>query len=102
MASLWIREFAEVGNAPSASAGAGNIAVPKEPGTDQAVLSFTTTAQSAAFGTTTKFIRIYSSADFHYVVAANPTATTAGMKGKADTYIDLGVTAGHKIAAVTA
>lgn len=102
MATLWVREYTSVGAAPSASnTGAGNIPAPAEPGTDQTV-TFTTTTQSAAFASTTRFIRIVGSAAFHYVVGANPTATTSGMYAPANTPIDLAVTAGHKIAAVTA
>ena len=90
MATLWIREYS------AASA----IDVPVEPGTDQTV-TFTTTTQSAAFGTG-GLVTIIADAAFHYVVGANPTATTSNLKVPADTLLTMKVAAGQKIAAVTA
>jgi len=103
LSTLWIREYSQVGSAPSAvNSGAGNMPVFAEPGTDQTPLTFSTTAQSAAFATGTKFIVIVSSADFHYVVGSNPTATTNALKIPANAPLAIGVTAGHKIAAINA
>jgi hypothetical protein len=96
MATLWIREYNLKGDA-----GAGKAPIAKEPGADQTV-TFTTTTQSAAFAANTQFIAIIGSAAFHYVVGSNPTATTGGLKVPADTLLYIGVTGGHKIAAVTA
>lgn len=97
MATLWVREYKLIG-----SAGAGKIEVAQEPGTDQTPVTFTTTTQSAAFASDTQYIAIHGSAAFHYVVGSNPTATTGALKVPADTIVYIGVTGGHKIAAVTA
>lgn len=103
MATLWIREYTQTGDAGSLrSAGQGKAQIAQEPGTDQTPVTFTTTTQSAAFGNTTSYIGIVGSAAFHYVVGANPTATTNALKIPADTLVFIGVTPGHKIAAVTA
>jgi hypothetical protein len=98
MAKLWIREYQD-----SANAGAGR-AVPLafEPGTDQTPVTFSTSTQSAAFAATTRFITVTADAAFHYVVGANPTATTNAMKVPADTPWSIGVKAGQKIAVIAA
>lgn len=102
MATLWIREYSQTGDAGSSrSVGAGKAQIAQEPGTDQTV-SFTTTTQSSAFATGTTYIGIIGSAAFHYVVGSNPTATTSNLKVPADTLIYVGVTQGQKIAAVAA
>lgn len=102
MATLWIREYSNTGDAGSSrGAGAGKAQIAQEPGADQTV-TFTTTTQSTAFASGTTYIGMIGSAAFHYVVGSNPTATTAGLKVPADTLIYIGVTAGQKIAAVTA
>jgi len=98
MATLWVREYVDVG-----VAGAGRAApIPQEPGTDQTPVTFTTTAQSAAFGVGTKYIAIIASAAFHYVVGNNPAATTGALKVPADTLVHIGVKPGQKIAAIAA
>jgi hypothetical protein len=98
VATLWIREYRNSG-----VAGAGRaIQVPAEPGADQTPVTFTTSAQSAAFASTTTFIAIIGSAAFHYVVAANPTATTDALKVPANTLVHVGVLPGQKIAAIAA
>jgi hypothetical protein len=103
MATLWIREYSNTGDAGSSrGAGAGKAQIAQEPGTDQTAVTFSTSAQSAAFASGTTYIGIIGSAAFHYVVAANPTATTNALKVPADTLIFVGVTAGQKIAAIAA
>lgn len=108
MATLWIREFQAVGAAPRANdaggivPGSGTIPVAQEPGKDQTPVTFSTSAQSAAFGDDTLYIEMYGSAAFHYVVGPNPTATTNAMKVAADTSKVIGVAPGHKIAAIAA
>jgi len=103
MATLWVREYTQAANAGSAdSAGSGKLQFPQEPGTDQTAVTFTTSAQSAAFAVGTKFIRIAGSAAFHYVVGANPTATTNAAYVPATTPVFIGVTPGQKIAAIAA
>jgi hypothetical protein len=103
MATLWIREYAATGSAgTSPSAGAGKVQVAQEPGTDQTALTYTTSAASAAFGATTRYIGIISDGAFHYVVAAAPTATTNALMVPADTMLFVGVEPGQKIAAIAA
>lgn len=104
MATLWIRQYTSL---PRVDAGSSSrykdspqIAV--EPGVDLTPVTFSTTTASAAFAASTTYIAIIASAAFHYVVASNPTATTDALKVPADTLVFLGVTAGQKIAAVTA
>lgn len=98
MATLWIREYRDRGVAGAAR----EIQVPQEPGLADQTVTFTTSTQSAAFNSSTRFIAIIGSAAFHYVVGANPTATTSGLKVPADTITHIGVTPGQKIAAITA
>jgi hypothetical protein len=95
MAKLWVREY-------NALARSGSTQAAMEPGTDQTPVTFTTSAQSAAFATGTTYIGIIADAAFHYVVGSNPTATTNALKVPADTLIYVGVTPGQKIAAITA
>ncbi len=103
MATLWVREYSQAASAGSPlSAGAGKVQIAQEPGTDQSAVTFSTSAQSAAFAASTTYIAITANADFHYVVAANPTATTAALKVAAGTLLYIGVTPGHKIAAIAA
>jgi hypothetical protein len=106
MATLWIREYARVGfakqNSRQVSAGSGQIPVVQEPGTDQSPVTFTTSAQSAAFAADTAYVRCYSSDAFHYVVGANPTATTDHLKWPADAPLEIGVAPGQKIAVIAA
>lgn len=95
MSTLWIREYSGLARGGSAQA-------VQEPGTDQTAVTYSTSAQSAAFAAGTTVIGIISDAAFHYVVAANPTATTNALKVPADTLVYVGVTAGQKIAAIAA
>lgn len=98
MATLWIREFIDIGT----DGAKRHMPVMREPGTDQTPVTFSTSSQSAAFAASTRYIWIIGSAAFHYVVAANPTATTNALKIPADTLIWLAVTPGQKIAAIAA
>ena len=107
MATLWIREYENVGAAVAALPG-GTFATnfsPKElaqePGFDQTV-TFSASTQSSAFASSTRYIAIIGSAAFHYVVGLNPTATTSALKVPADTMLFIGVVAGQKIAAILA
>ena len=103
MSTLWVREYSQTATGGSpVSAGAGKMPVAQEPGTDQSPVTFTTSAQSAAFATGTTFIGIIGSGAFHYVVGSNPTATTNALKVPANTLVFIGVTAGQKIAAIDA
>lgn len=65
-------------------------------------MTFTTSTQSAAFGSTTSFVEVVSDADCHYVVGTNPTATTNAIKLMAGVSKFFGVEPGQKLAVVTA
>lgn len=93
MATLWIREYVNA---------AGSHEIAQEPGVDQTPVTYTTSVQSAAFGTAVRFIAIISDAAFHYVTGANPTATTGALKVPANTLLFIGVVPAHKIAAILA
>jgi hypothetical protein len=95
MAQLWIREYRALARNGSAQA-------PLEPGTDQSVVTFSASAQSAAFAAGTSFVALIADAAFHYVVGANPTATTGALKVPANTLMFIGATPGHKVAAIAA
>ena len=69
------------------------------PVTDQTV-TFTTTTQSATFNGKTKLIRIACASASHYLVGANPTATTSKALLPANTVEYLSVNPGDKIAFV--
>lgn len=98
MSTLWIREYQSLGGA----AGAGAPQVPQEPGIDQTPLTFSTSVASAAFAAGTRYIRAISDADFHYVIGTSPSATTGALKVPAGVWLDIGVEAGQKIAAINA
>lgn len=106
MAKLWIREYQKVpqiglANPAVAFAVAGEGSpMAQEPGVDQTPVTFTTSVASAPFAATTRYIVVVADADFHYVVAEIPTATTDGLPIPAMTPWAIGVTAGHKIAAI--
>ncbi len=103
MSTLWVREYANTGASDAGQSPVSRAAqVAMEPGTDQTPVTFSTSAQSAAFGATTTLIAVIADAAFHYVVAANPTATVNALKVPADTLVFIGVAAGHKIAAIEA
>lgn len=63
-------------------------------------VTFTTTTQSNAFNSATRFIRVTSPAICSIAIGSNPTATTSTMRMPADTVEYFGVTAGDKIAFV--
>jgi hypothetical protein len=106
MATLWVREYSLSGYAKGRRAGVevapAPLPIPAEPGTDQSAVTFSTSAQSAAFAADTTYIAIIGSAAFHYLVGKNPTATTGALKVPADTLVYLAVNPGDKIAAIAA
>ena len=77
----------------------GNVtSFPKQPGTDSKD-TYTTNVASAAFATTTKFIRVIADADAYYAFGLAPVATANSPFLSADRSEIFGVEAGHKIAA---
>ena len=96
MADLYIAEFASL---PDIKGGKAQIW--GEPGITTQKVTYSTTAQSAAFNAQTRFIAISSPGIFSYTVNDNPTATTSHFRVPADQILCFAVTPGHKIAAVT-
>jgi hypothetical protein len=63
-------------------------------------ITFTTTTQSAAFNSATRFIRVHPTSICSIAIGSSPTATTSTMRMAADQVEYFGVTAGDKIAFV--
>lgn len=104
MASLWIREYDKVPVARSFGFRSALAPSPmaKEPALADQRVTFAASVQSASFNVAAKFIALIADVPFHYVVGANPTATTNALKVPADTLIYIGVEPGQKIAAIAA
>jgi hypothetical protein len=68
----------------------------------QTPITFTTTTQSAAFATTTRYIMFHADAAFRWTIASNPTATANHSRMPADSPYHIQVQPGDKIAFVTA
>jgi hypothetical protein len=100
MAKIWITEYTTVG------ADAGGTPQPiarHPPAAVQAALAITgTSAQSAAFNAATRYVRLRSDAACHFVVAANPTATTDATPLDANAAEYFSVPAGFKLAVILA
>jgi len=112
MSNMYISEYSEIAHAANditknygqALQPAGiALQIPMEPPvTTPQKVTFTTSAQSAAFDDNVKFICIHLDADGHVAIGADPTATTSYRKLLAGVDYYVGVTAGHKIAAIDA
>ena len=61
-------------------------------------ITFSTSTQSAAFGGSTKLIRVVADADCRIKVGPNPTAVATGLLLKANVIEYFGVAAGEKLA----
>lgn len=98
MATLFVCEY----NVESWSAPVALPASP-EPAVATQKITFTTSTASAAFGATTRYVRVIADADFYFAFGAAPTAaTTSGAFMKANTVEYFRVNPGDKVAAVTA
>ena len=98
MATLYVSEFLRMSSDPRAV-----VPVAETPAlVDQAISISSTSAQSAAFGATTRFIRVQSDTACWLLFGANPTATNAKMPLAANVPEYFGVVAGQKVAAITA
>lgn len=97
MATLYISEYATVpklnGQLLLASAEPALV--------EQTVAISGTSAQSAAFNTNTKFVRIHTDAICSLKFGSSPTATTSGPRLAADSTEFFGVNAGDKVAVIT-
>lgn len=99
MATLWIREFDRAGESSNGS----GLQIPMEGSTRDQTVTFTTSAQSAAFNAATQYIGMISTVAFHYKVGSNPTATTSNLLVPANTMLFIGIgQGGLKVAAVAA
>lgn len=97
MALIDITEYSEL-----AMTGAGfKVMAGQEPGlTNQQVAIGGSSAQSAAFGDTTRFVRIHADASCRVAVGSNPTASSASMRIGAGGTEYLGVLPGLKLAVI--
>ncbi len=71
--------------------------IPLEPAVANQNVSFTTATQSVAFNASTRFVRLFSTANCHVVFGANPTATAAKQKLIAEVEYWRGVVPGQKV-----
>ncbi len=93
MATLHITEFSTLPR----DANGNTLLVGKMPAPTQAV-SYTSSAQSAAFASGTTFIRVIADEVAHLAFGANPTATANHPWIPADTAELFAVTPAHKVA----
>lgn len=115
MASLLITEYSTVATSDGSGAGQAPVvtntpstalSLMQEPpvATQTAITLSSSSQQSAAFDTTTRIVRIWTDATVvHYLVGANPTATTATgpLDLSTNGFAYLAVKGGHKIAVRT-
>lgn len=95
MATLYISEYADV-----ALAGSIQIA-PEPPLAEQTVAIGGASAQSSAFGASTRIIRVHTDAICSVLVGADPTATAAKKRLAAGQTEYFAVAPGAKIAVIT-
>lgn len=93
MANLYIGEYRElpVNNAPIAPARAI---------VEQKITSSGVSAQSAAFNSQTRYIRLVADGNMHYLVGSNPTATTSNLPLVLENPEYFAVNPGDKIAVI--
>ena len=92
MASLYITELTD---------GAGALQAAQLPALNAQKLTISAThAQSTAFKTGTKLIRLHTDTVCHILVGDDPTATTANLRMAADTTEYFGVKAGQKLSVI--
>lgn len=97
MATLYISEYSEAG-----IKGPGMLPAAAEPGvTTQTVAISGTTAQSAAFGATTRFVRVHTDAICSIAFGSNPTATTSKLRMAANQTEYFAVRPGDKVAVIS-
>jgi hypothetical protein len=97
MATLYITEYERIGAAKGIPA-----PIAQEPAVAEQAVTFTTATASAAFGGTTRYVRIVANADAHIKFGADPTATTSHQWIAVGTEYWRGVLPGQKVSAVTA
>jgi len=98
MAKLWITEYTTAG---ADSTGNSLPMAAHPPAVVQTPVTITgSSAKSAAFGTTTRFVRLRADAACHFVVGADPTATTDSTPLDANAAEYFQVPAGYKLAVI--
>lgn len=100
MATLYITEFAALGT----PANGGNIQVAgQSPIAEQTVSISGTSAQSSAFNTNTRFVRLHTDAICSVLFGTDPTATTAKMRMPANgtEYFAVPQAQSYKVAVIT-
>lgn len=76
MATLWISEYAEL----AVDALGRVMQLGKEPAVAEQAVTYTTTTQSAAFNSRTRFIFVYGSATAHIAFGVSPVAAATSKK----------------------
>jgi len=79
----------------------GLLPVAAMPPLTSQTVTFTTTTQSVAFGSTTKMVCVHTDSICSIEFGSNPTATTSSRRMAANTTEYFEVTPGHKVAFVT-
>lgn len=98
MATLYISEY----TAESFRTASGGIPIAQEPPTaEQTVAISGASAQSSAFGGSTRVIRVHTDAICSILVGSSPTATTAKKRLPADHTEYFAVQPGDKIAVIS-
>lgn len=97
MATLYIAEFSYLFSTPAVT---GQMAM-GPPIVEQTVAIGAGSAQSAAFGATTNFVRLHTDAICSIVFGANPTALATKMRLAAGQTEYFGVAPGSKVAVIT-
>lgn len=100
MSKMYVTEYT---NGGSIEAGNKLVAPAAHAGTDQAPVTFTTTAQSAAFGANTVAVQVHVDGIASIAFGTNPAATTNNMRLNANDTRYFFVPPGQnwKVAAVT-
>lgn len=80
MGIAYIEEYERLG----ADANGGAMQVAVQPPVAVQTVTYTTTAQSSAFSSKTKFVRIHTNSICSYLFGSNPTATTSKSRMAAD------------------
>lgn len=93
MAKAHIQEYREL----SEDGFGYRVPVGKEPAAATQAVTYTTATQSAAFGSSTTFIRVIADADAYLAFGDNPTADNDGMYLPVDTAEYFGVVPGTKV-----
>lgn len=97
MAILDIREYATLAKDQDGRP----LAAGQEPALAGQQVTFTTATQSAAFGSTTRFVRLHSDSNCRILFGDNPTAAGTSPRLAAGASEYFGVVPGQKVSAVT-